>query len=434
MLALRLSNPRRALLSITTLLLFCLGLIYAYSVVLAPQKELWGWSVSQMTLVFALSITVFTLGGLLGARLNSALGSRNSLLIAGVLVAAGFWGCSVADGASAFFTTCLCYCVIGGAGIGIAYDVLLPAITRWFPDHTGIAQGIGLMGFGMGGFVMGPALAACYSIASWRLVLQILGIAFLGLLIFSAFFVAEKRSPSFRLSEGACDAQPSEPQAAGTREAAAQKRPLTALLADRRFKLLYLWLFTICGAGMGISGLGRELPLSLGADAMAAAVIIGFVSVGSGLGRFAGGFFADKFGAPVTIRATSMGMVTAQGLMLLSMVFQSLLIQTVALLGCGFCWGVAVIMMTYVCSETWGAQAMSRNLAVVNTNSIFSSLVGSCGGGLLAQAFGVQAALGALLGFAIVATALSGVLGRAVASAKSAAQAVASLPDQPQAA
>lgn len=129
-----------------------------------------------------------------------------------------------------------------------------------------------------------------------------------------------------------------------------------------------------------------------------------------------------------------MGMVTAQGLMLLSMVFQSLLIQTVALLGCGFCWGVAVIMMTYVCSETWGAQAMSRNLAVVNTNSIFSSLVGSCGGGLLAQAFGTQAALGALLGFAIVATALSGVLGRAVASAKSAAQAVAPLPDQPQAA
>lgn len=434
MLALRLSNPRRALLSVTTLLLFCLGLIYAYSVVLAPQKELWDWSVSQMTLVFALSITVFTLGGLLGARLNSALGSRNSLLIAGALVATGFWGCSIADGASAFLVTCICYCILAGSGIGIAYDVLLPAITRWFPDHTGTAQGIGLMGFGMGGFVMGPALAACYSFAPWRLVLQVLGVAFLGLLIFSAFFVAEKRTPATGRSIGDRDGHASESPAEGRSRTSAQKAPLGALVKDRRFKLLYLWLFTICGAGMGVSGLGRELPLALGADGMAAALIIGFVSVGSGLGRFAGGFFADRFGAPLTIRMTSSGMVCAQSLLLLSFISESLLVQTIALLCCGFCWGVAVIMMTYVCSETWGAQAMSRNLAVVNTNSIFSSLVGSCGGGLLAQVFGTQVALSALLGFAIVATALSGLLGRAVAGTRNAAQDDASTPDQPQAA
>ena len=50
---------RRGILAASTLLLLFLGLIYAYSVVLAPMKELWGWSVSQMTLVFALSIGMF---------------------------------------------------------------------------------------------------------------------------------------------------------------------------------------------------------------------------------------------------------------------------------------------------------------------------------------------------------------------------------------
>lgn len=426
MLAMRFSSPRRALLSLTTLLLFFLGLIYAYSVVLAPQKELWGWSVPQMTLVFALSITVFTLGGLVGARLNEALGSRTTLLIAGVLLAAAFWGCSLANGPFAFAVTCLCYCVVGGLGIGIAYDVLLPAITGWFPDHTGLAQGIGLMGFGMGGFIMGPALAACYSVASWRLVLQVLGAAFLGLLVFSAFFVAQgKKDSAQKVPAGTAEAVQAE---------APQLEPLSALLSDKRFYLLYLWLFTICGSGMGISGLGRELPLSLGADPMMAAVIIGFVSVGSGLGRFAGGFFADKFGAPVTIRTTSIGMVASQSLMVLSLVTQSLAVQTLALLACGFCWGVAVIMMTYVSSETWGAQAMTRNMAVVNTNSIFSSLVGSCGGGLLAQAFGTQVALCALLGFALIATGLSGVLSKAISPAKAALDREDPFNDQPQAA
>ena len=61
---------RRGILAASTLLLLFLGLIYAYSVVLAPMKELWGWSVSQMTLVFALSIGMFTLGGVAGARMS----------------------------------------------------------------------------------------------------------------------------------------------------------------------------------------------------------------------------------------------------------------------------------------------------------------------------------------------------------------------------
>lgn len=386
---------RRGILAASTLLLLFLGLIYAYSVVLAPMKALWGWSVSQMTLVFALSIGMFTLGGVAGARLSGRWGTRATFMAAGVLLAAGFVGCSVADGPMAFPATCLCYCVLCALGIGLAYDVLIAAVTEWFPDRCGLAQGICLMGFGIGGFLLGPAVSWVYGIVEWRVVLRALGVAFLCML----------------WAAGAVVVEPAGAGAGAAEEGGADGAPL---VADRRFRLLYLWLFLVCGAGMAVTGLGRELPASLGADAVTAAFVIGFVNVGSGLGRLVGGGLADRFGAPATIRGTSAAMVASIIALLGSLAAGSLVMQAAALLACGFSWGVAVIMMTYVCAKVWGAAAMARNLATVNTYSIFASLAGSFGAGLLAQATSFSVALGTVCALCVVGVAVGRPLGAAV--------------------
>ncbi len=88
--------------------------------------------------------------------------------------------------------------------------------------------------------------------------------------------------------------------------------------------------------------------------------------------------------------------------------------QAVALLACGFSWGVAVIMMTYVCAKVWGAAAMAKNLAAVNTYSIFASLAGSFGAGLLAQATSFSVALGTVCALCVVGVAVGRPLGAAV--------------------
>lgn len=72
-------RARRVLtLAVGTLLLLFLGLIYAYSVLMAPPKAQFDWSVSGMTLVFAISIVAFTIGNLLAGKIESAAASARS--------------------------------------------------------------------------------------------------------------------------------------------------------------------------------------------------------------------------------------------------------------------------------------------------------------------------------------------------------------------
>ena len=46
--------------------------------------------------------------------------------------------------------------------------MVIPVVTSWFPDACGMAQGVSLMGFGMGGFLLGPVAAQLYTVLAWR--------------------------------------------------------------------------------------------------------------------------------------------------------------------------------------------------------------------------------------------------------------------------
>ena len=83
-------RARRVLtLAVGTLLLLFLGLIYAYSVLMAPLKAQFDWSVSGMTLVFAISIVAFTIGNLLAGKIESAVGVRPVYLLGAALLLDG---------------------------------------------------------------------------------------------------------------------------------------------------------------------------------------------------------------------------------------------------------------------------------------------------------------------------------------------------------
>ena len=57
------------------------------------------------------------------------------------------------------------YGVLCGAGCGIAYNTVIATVNAWFPDRVGFSSGALMMGFGIGGLVLGTAAAAC--IAWW---------------------------------------------------------------------------------------------------------------------------------------------------------------------------------------------------------------------------------------------------------------------------
>lgn len=380
-----LDKKRNKLLVVSTALLLFLGLIYAYSVLLAPLKVEFGWSVAQMTLVFALSICSFTLGSLAVGPLVRAKKNAVALLAGAAMLAAGFLGTAFASGGAALYMAYAAYGVAASFGIGWVYNVVIPTVTSWFPDKCGFAQGVCLMGFGAGGFVLGPVATQLYSVLPWRGTLVGFAVVFAALVAGSAAVLKApgdaEISELAALAVGAGDADAAE---------VADDRFVSSgqMLRTPTFWLLYTFLFMLGSIGMGITGIGRELPLSLGASDLAAAVVIGFVNVGSGVGRLSCGIALDKLGRHRTMRIIGFGGTVAPVVMIASLLSGSLAVQAVACLLTGMSWGAAVVTMPFVSRTEWGLANMAQNMAMVNTYSIFASLVGSFGAGMLYGACG----------------------------------------------
>lgn len=383
-----LDKKRNKLLVVSTALLLFLGLIYAYSVLLAPLKVEFGWSVAQMTLVFALSICSFTLGSLAVGPLVRAKKNAVALLAGAAMLAAGFLGTAFASGGVALYMAYAAYGVAASFGIGWVYNVVIPTVTSWFPDKCGFAQGVCLMGFGAGGFVLGPVATQLYSVLPWRGTLVGFAVVFAALVAGSAAVLKApgdaEAAELAALAAGAGDA--SDADAAEV----ADDRFVSSgqMLRTPTFWLLYTFLFMLGSIGMGITGIGRELPLSLGASDLAAAVVIGFVNVGSGVGRLSCGIALDKLGRHRTMRIIGFGGTVAPVVMIASLLSGSLAVQAVACLLTGMSWGAAVVTMPFVSRTEWGLANMAQNMAMVNTYSIFASLVGSFGAGMLYGACG----------------------------------------------
>lgn len=382
-----LDKKRNKLLVVSTALLLFLGLIYAYSVLLAPLKVEFGWSVAQMTLVFALSICSFTLGSLAVGPLVRAKKNAVALLAGAAMLAAGFLGTALASGGAALYMAYAAYGVVASFGIGWVYNVVIPMVTSWFPDKCGFAQGVCLMGFGAGGFVLGPVATQLYSVLPWRGTLVGFAVVFAALVAGSAAVL--KAPGDAEADELAALAAGADAGDAGAAEVADDRFVSSGqMLRTPTFWLLYAFLFMLGSIGMGITGIGRELPLSLGASDLAAAVVIGFVNVGSGVGRLSCGIALDKLGRHRTMRIIGFGGTVATVVMIASLLSGNLAVQAVACLLTGMSWGAAVVTMPFVSRTEWGQANMAQNMAMVNTYSIFASLVGSFGAGMLYGACG----------------------------------------------
>lgn len=201
-------RARRVLtLAVGTLLLLFLGLIYAYSVLMAPLKAQFDWSVSGMTLIFAISIVAFTIGNLLAGKIESAVGVRPVYLLGAALLLAGFVGSSLVDVPSALAVVYLTYGVLASLGIGLVYNVVIPVVTSWFPDACGMAQGVSLMGFGMGGFLLGPVAAQLYTVLAWRVAFVGVGVVFSALTVVCSLILREPTADELAKLPAAVPAQ-----------------------------------------------------------------------------------------------------------------------------------------------------------------------------------------------------------------------------------
>ena len=141
----------------------------------APLEADFGWTRSQTSLIFTISLITFSLGMLAAGWLHSRGLSKRALFAAAALVAAGFVICSQAN---SLMTVYVGYGVLVGLSIGFCSNTVISMALRWYPDKQGFASGSLLMGFGMGAVLLSPLVTMLLGVVSWRQTFLLLGVVF----------------------------------------------------------------------------------------------------------------------------------------------------------------------------------------------------------------------------------------------------------------
>lgn len=153
------NKVRWSYLVVGTVMMMFLGLIYAWSIFRAPLMEIYpDWTASQLSMTFTISMIFFCLGGYFAGRMSKSMRPQYIAIMAAAILFSGFFGVSrmnPTDSAASLNVIHICYGVLCGSGVGCAYNATLSSINRWFKDRPGLSSGVLLMGFGLGGIVLG---------------------------------------------------------------------------------------------------------------------------------------------------------------------------------------------------------------------------------------------------------------------------------------
>src|SRR5205823_8144311 len=169
------------------LLQVALGAVYAWSVFRTPLTTQFGWSVSQVTFTFTISIFVLGIAAFFGGLWLNRKGPRIVAVTGGFLYGLGVFLASFAD--HRLWWLYLTYGVIGGAGAGLSYIVPVAVLVKWFPDRRGLITGVAVGGFGAGALVTAPLATRLIQSVGVLNTFAYLGIAFLVVTVLGGLFM-----------------------------------------------------------------------------------------------------------------------------------------------------------------------------------------------------------------------------------------------------
>lgn len=349
-----------------TSIFLLLGIIYSWSVFVAPLEKVFGWRRDATSLVYVISVSCFVIGSIISGHLIHRLCIRAVIIISAVLLSGGFF---LSSRVFMVWHLYLSYGVLCGLGIGIAYTAVLFVVMLRFSDNPGAASGILLMGFGLGGFILGPAVTwALYSPFGRQNTYILLG------LVFGAVLTAG----SLLISVPAAEAAPP----AGPERESSDLSPVQ-VVKSRSYRWYLLWVMLVGTNGMAVLSMGALLALEIGAGPMGAAAAAGVLSVGNGAGRLLFGKLYDRYGLGAAMLTATIAFIfatigvfsAAAGAM------YGLLLAAYVLTGVSY--GSTPILNSCFSRQVFGAKYLNYNLGIINLGYLISAPAGAYGAGMI---------------------------------------------------
>jgi OFA family oxalate/formate antiporter-like MFS transporter len=344
----------KVLIAGTTLQLF-LGIIYVWSVFKAPVSAHYGWTPSDVGLTASFMLCFFAIGVLAGGKLQMMAGVKPTILIGGLMVAAGMLITSLIPvEKSSVYLIYVFYGIAGGFGVGIAYCAIISTAQRWFPENKGFATGVSVCAFGLSAVIFAPFVEMLINRIDVSATFMIL----------SAIFATATLSISSFIKNPA--------QTSNTAAIALKGKQYTTgeMLKTVRFYLIALSMMFGMATFFVLNPDLKDLAISKNA-AQYATMLVMIMGLSNAMGRICIPLLSDKIGREPA--AIILPVATALSVSGLCLVEGFLMIVAVAVIS--FCFGGYAALYPVITSDNFGIKNVGSNYGTVLIGYMVSALI-----------------------------------------------------------
>ena len=346
------------------------GAIYMWSIFNKPLMAQFGYTPSEVSLVYSLFMLASLVGSIIAGTLQNRLPSRAIVLGGGLLFGAGWFCSSFADNIALLY---LCFSGCAGLGNGVLYNTIVAVVMKWFPDRRGFANGVCIGAIGMSSFIFAPLGNFLIETFDVQSAFRIVGIIWIVIyLVFSWLLLAPPAG--WAPQKGATSNE------GGNRtisEVKVAQRNYSAgeMIRTPLFYCLFLAFMAAAISGVMITGhasnIGQELA---GLSAGEAAIMVSVLALGSTAGRFGFGFASDYLGRFNTLAIVLA--LNAAVMFLLMPQATSFMSFLVAVTVVGACFGGTVTLVPAVVGDAYGSANFGQNYSLVYAGYTTASFVG----------------------------------------------------------
>ena len=370
-----------------------LGVIYAWSVFVAPFEADFGWTRTQVSVVFTIAILSVGSWFVVAGFLQDRFGPRPVAAFGGVLYALGFFLASQTESLLWLYVT---FGALAGAGNGFGYAIPIPVCSKWFPDRRGLAVGLVVGGYGAGSGIYGPlAREVLIPAYGWQGTMRISALVFLVMTLAAAWLL---RNPpaGWRPPTAA-------PAAGGTAPPAPAAREYATGEMVRTPTFYLLWIAYCLGSAAGLMVISQLVPVGQAAGLGAAAALgLTIGAVGNTGGRVLSGWMSDTFGRLNTLRL--MVLLSAAALPLFYLFAGQVALFYVLLVVIYYCYGTLLSVFASTCADFYGTRHMGVNYGLLFSAWGVAGIVGPVIAGRVFDAYGdYQLAFYLAAGLSVVA-------------------------------
>lgn len=345
------------------------GVLYAWSILKIPFKEVFAWSDSALAFNFTLTMCFFCLGAFAGSLICKKIGPRITLVLAGILVGVGFAGTGLLNGEQLVLLY-ITYAFLAGSGIGIAYNVVVSTVSAWFPDRRGLCSGCLMMGFGISTLLLGNIVSKLFEhpAMGWDKTYIFLGIT-LAVVLLATGWILRRPTADVKL--------PAPEKKKHAAEETFERKDFSTIemLKSFTFWRAFVCMAFITAVGNSVISFARDLVLSVDAAPALATTLVGVLAVFNGLGRILTGAVYDVLGRRVTMISANVLTITAAGTTLLAVLFHSLPLCILGLCLTGMSYGSCPTVTSAFTSSFYGQKYFAINYSITNFNLIAAAFI-----------------------------------------------------------